>query len=437
MQFSKALYPNEAFVARLKLSRKLKGHTGCVNTVNWSQCGRYLVSGSDDRRVCVWDYYNAGRPLASVATTHTANIFCTKFMPYTDNKRIISCAGDNKILSILLDDSRLGGEITHTFTCHEGRVKKLAHLGDSNTFISGSEDGTVRLFDLREKPARSGRICVQLSGFTQINSIGVSGEKVVVGCSDPYARVYDIRMSSRDDSSPIVSFVPTKERTLDQITGVDFQGDEIIASYTGDKVYLFRMDQPDSHRTNTDTGEREPKRQRTEGNEQEGDGDKGTTVYGYVQCYAGHCNVRTIKGVSFIGPGAEYVASGSDDGKIFIWNKRTAQLVNLMQGDKSVVNVISGHPFNCVLATSGIDSSIKIWEPIQKQRTDLSGAEEISRRNIEMAQAEEARGIPISLIRRLLMAGAFRPVFDEDNGEEINEDTDTDSEGNAPECRLH
>lgn len=28
----------------------------CVNTVNWSENGDLLVSGSDDTRVCIWDY---------------------------------------------------------------------------------------------------------------------------------------------------------------------------------------------------------------------------------------------------------------------------------------------------------------------------------------------------------------------------------------------
>jgi len=40
------------------LSRKLVGHTSCVNAVNFSQKGgRWLASGGDDLRVLIWDMH--------------------------------------------------------------------------------------------------------------------------------------------------------------------------------------------------------------------------------------------------------------------------------------------------------------------------------------------------------------------------------------------
>ncbi|KAL0322869.1 UNVERIFIED_CONTAM: WD and tetratricopeptide repeats protein 1 [Sesamum angustifolium] len=82
------------------------------------------------------------------------------------------------------------------------------------------------------------------------------------------------------------------------------------------------------------------------------------------QRYVGHCNVGTdIKQASFIGQRGEYVASGSDDGRWFIWEKRTARLLKMLHGDDAVVNCVQCHPYDCVIATSGIDSTIKIWTP--------------------------------------------------------------------------
>ncbi|KAL6527287.1 hypothetical protein OROGR_016377 [Orobanche gracilis] len=80
--------------------------------------------------------------------------------------------------------------------------------------------------------------------------------------------------------------------------------------------------------------------------------------------YVGHCNVGTdIKQASFIGQRGEYVASGSDDGRWFIWEKKTGRLVKMLHGDDAVVNCIQCHPYDAVIATSGIDSTIKIWTP--------------------------------------------------------------------------
>ena len=38
--------------------------------------------------------------------------------------------------------------------------------------------------------------------------------------------------------------------------------------------------------------------------------------------------------------------SGSDCGHIFFWDRHTAELVMLLEGDKHVVNCIQPHPFD-------------------------------------------------------------------------------------------
>lgn len=61
--------------------------------------------------------------------------------------------------------------------------------------------------------------------------------------------------------------------------------------------------------------------------------------------------------------GTDYIMSGSDCGHIFIWDRKTAELVMLLQGDQHVVNCLQPHPTLPYLATSGIDYDIKIWAP--------------------------------------------------------------------------
>ena len=38
--------------------------------------------------------------------------------------------------------------------------------------------------------------------------------------------------------------------------------------------------------------------------------------------------------------------SGSDCGRIFIWDKYSAELVMILQGDKHVVNCVQPHPYD-------------------------------------------------------------------------------------------
>lgn len=58
--------------------------------------------------------------------------------------------------------------------------------------------------------------------------------------------------------------------------------------------------------------------------------------------YRGHCNVKTVKDCNFFGLDDEYVVSGSDSGHLFIWDKKTTELLNILEGDGEVVNVVQG-----------------------------------------------------------------------------------------------
>jgi nuclear receptor interaction protein len=62
----------------------------------------------------------------------------------------------------------------------------------------------------------------------------------------------------------------------------------------------------------------------------------------HTRVYRGHCNVKTVKDVNFFGLQDDYVVSGSDSGHVFIWDRKTAQLVNILEGDGEVVNVVQG-----------------------------------------------------------------------------------------------
>lgn len=88
----------------------------------------------------------------------------------------------------------------------------------------------------------------------------------------------------------------------------------------------------------------------------------------HTRVYKGHCNVKTVKDVNYFGLDDEYVVSGSDDGNLFIWDRKTSQLINILEGDGEVVNVVQGHPFETMMAVSGIDHTIKIFSPDSRAR---------------------------------------------------------------------
>ncbi|KAK9464202.1 uncharacterized protein V1516DRAFT_669848 [Lipomyces oligophaga] len=83
-----------------------------------------------------------------------------------------------------------------------------------------------------------------------------------------------------------------------------------------------------------------------------------------IRGFHGISNILTVKDVNFYGANDEYIVSGSDSKHLFIWNKKSGALVNVLQGDCAVVNVVESNPVIPQLAVSGIDSTIKIFSPL-------------------------------------------------------------------------
>lgn len=73
-----------------------------------------------------------------------------------------------------------------------------------------------------------------------------------------------------------------------------------------------------------------------------GEVESSAPVSAHTRVYRGHCNIKTVKDVNFFGLNDEYVVSGSDSGHLFIWDRKTANLVNILEGDSEVVNVVQG-----------------------------------------------------------------------------------------------
>jgi len=109
----------------------------------------------------------------------------------------------------------------------------------------------------------------------------------------------------------------------------------------------------------------------------------------YERQYRGHHSSSTIKSCNFFGPNSEYVMSGSDCGRVFIWDKKTGALKRVLSGHHSVVNCLVEHPFDPTFVTSGIDCEVKLWT----QSSEFPDDTELARRerNRKLAAAASAR----------------------------------------------
>ncbi|CAA7391467.1 unnamed protein product [Spirodela intermedia] len=367
---------SEDLILRLSIHNKLEKHRGCVNTVTFNTDGGILVSGSDDRMVILWDW-EPGRPRLSFHSGHTNNVFQAKIMPYSDNKNLVTCAADGEVRYAQILE---GGPVeTKMLAKHEGRAHKMAFdPGSSHIFYSCGEDGVVQHFDLRTQFATPLFTCKSFRGRSSylatvhLNAIAIdprNSSLFAIAGSDEYARLYDIRKYKWDGSTdghyPVDSFCPPHLIGDGQvgITGLAFSNcSELLVSYNDELIYLFSKEEglgpePGSLAL-------EPATTRSgSGSSSAAASDIDTDFKPGPQAYSGHQNCDTVKGVNFFGPNCEYVVSGSDCGRIFIWRKKDGELLRAMEADRHVVNCIEPHPHATVLASSGLEDDIKLWTP--------------------------------------------------------------------------
>ncbi|KAL9891292.1 uncharacterized protein ACN427_009896 [Glossina fuscipes fuscipes] len=339
--FAVRYYASRHVVERMKFSHALHKHSGCVNCLNFNRAGNLLVTGSDDSRLIVWDWAHSKTKYVW-KSGHTASIFQSKFIPSNGCIDVVSVGRDAQVRRSIVPTS--GGTIqTSCLYSHRGPVHKFVLCPQNpSEIISVGEDGYILGKDLRSDESHyemlqvtSDSLCkyARKLSLYSISHHPYAPEICVSGC-DNFVRVYDKRNMK---NNPIHMMCP--ERLLDyasipSVTSCVYNntGTEILATYSDENIYLF----------NNLCYE------------------KGT----FLHCYKGHVNQQTIKGVNFFGPNCEYIISGSDCGNIYYWDKNTEAILNFMPGDVvGVINCLEPHPSVPILATSGLDDSIKIWTP--------------------------------------------------------------------------
>ena len=195
----KGLYGDRSWVDNLDIVAELGGHSGCVNALrqvlckdslvysdplsSWSSSGKLLASGSDDKHLNIHSYQpeSSTSPFAlttTVSTGHSANIFSVKFMPHSNDRTLVTCAGDSEVrvfdieysgqstvpsersniassgrasrFNNLYDGVRYLSDANtnaRVYRSHADRVKRIVTESSPNVFLTCSEDGEVRKHD--------------------------------------------------------------------------------------------------------------------------------------------------------------------------------------------------------------------------------------------------------------------------------------------------
>jgi WD40 repeat protein len=129
--------------------RRFQGHNNWVWSVDFSPDGKFVVSGSDDGSLMLWDTTIDDNPgtleneqIVHRFIGHTDSVRSVVVSP--DGRRILSGSNDNSlILWNVAHDSPAFGQIIRRFEGHTDNVRAAAFSPDGQEILSGSDDRTM------------------------------------------------------------------------------------------------------------------------------------------------------------------------------------------------------------------------------------------------------------------------------------------------------
>ncbi|XP_022088993.1 WD repeat-containing protein 47-like isoform X2 [Acanthaster planci] len=172
------------------LFKRTRHHKGSIYCVGWSPSGNLIATGSNDKFIKLLRFdpqkCNADGPDIDM-TMHDGTVRDLVFQPESSHGTVLVSGGAGDC-SIFVTDCNQAQTI-HAMAGHSGHVLSLYCWG-AHMLVSGSQDNTVRLWDLRTPR------CVQVIGTPGSDS--GQGTAAATVCVDPSGRLL---ASGHEDSS--------------------------------------------------------------------------------------------------------------------------------------------------------------------------------------------------------------------------------------------
>ncbi|MHA1232401.1 MAG: WD40 repeat domain-containing protein [Candidatus Helarchaeota archaeon] len=127
---------------RLQGFNEFNGHSNVVNSIAISPDGKYLISGSFDNTIIIWNIKN--RSILRKLEGHKDAVISVSITP--DGKQVVSGSKDKTVRIWDLET----GSLLQILEGHNDLVCSVATTADGKKIISNSFDGTIRIWDLNK-----------------------------------------------------------------------------------------------------------------------------------------------------------------------------------------------------------------------------------------------------------------------------------------------
>ncbi|BAY31277.1 WD-40 repeat-containing protein [Nostoc carneum NIES-2107] len=298
----------------------LSDHNSAVNSVAFSPDSQKLASGSDDSTIKLWDV-STGKVIQTIPhlqeATPTASYIDSG---YQDSVTSIAFSSDGKKLASGSEDKTIKlwdistGKLLQTFNGHSSLIKTIALSSDGKKLASGSDDKTIKLWDIS-----TGKLLQTFSGHSDVvNSVAFSsdGQKLASGSKDKTIKLWDVSTGK---------VLQTFNGHSKSVNSVAFSpdGKQLASGSSDNTIKLWNF-------SNSKVS----------------------------QTLSGHSN--PVNSVAFSRDGKQLL-SGSNDKTIKLWDVTTAKLLQTLSGHREAVNSVAFRGDGQQLVSGSNDHTIKLW----------------------------------------------------------------------------
>ncbi|KAK4492451.1 hypothetical protein RD792_003261 [Penstemon davidsonii] len=308
----------------------LTDHRDEVWFVQFSNNGEYLASSSSDWTAIIWKVQDHNEVTQKhVLNGHKSPISYVAWSP--DDTMLLTC-GNMEVVKLWDVET---GICKHTFGGNSFMVSSCAWFPDSKSIFCGSSDPKKGIYewDCDGKEIRSWKGM----RMPKILDLGVTpdGENLISIFSDKEIRIWNVSTSAESAKKGSTSL----ERVISEehcITSLSISGDGkfLIVNLNSQEIHMWDV-----------AGE-----------------------WSEPQQYKGHMQQNYVIRSCFGGLNSMFIASGSEDAKVYIWNRRFPTPIEVLSGHEKTVNCVSWNPKRPqMLASASDDHTIRIWGPTRSK----------------------------------------------------------------------